>query len=288
MTYLTFEPLHPDFGAIVSGMDLTAPLSQEDVKAFNDAVDTYSVLLFRNQDMTDEKQLRLTKAIGDPEAEHVAYGRTGEVVYFGSVGNIDDQGNQRKEAHDTTKYQKGNELWHSDSSFRQVPSYVSILHAYEVPGEGGATSFVSERAAYDRLTAAEKDQIDNLRGLHDYVFSRAKRAPVDDNHAASLPPVAHPLVKTNPGNGRKNLFIGSHVRSILGLSGIDSRALINDLLEKTTRPEDVYSHQWAAGDTVVWDNRCVLHKGNGFDADKWRRRLRQTRVVGSEVGQIPA
>ena len=187
-----------------------------------------------------------------------------------------------------TRYQMGNELWHSDSSFRQVPSYVSILQAYEVPGEGGETLFASMRAAYAALPQALQEIIGPLGVLHDYVFSRSQVAPVDPNHAASLPPVVHPLVRRNPANGLKNYYVGSHARSIPGWSGIESRRLLNDLLARATRPAMVYSHRWQAGDCVVWDNRCLLHRGSGYDADRWRRRLRQTRVAGREKGYLAA
>ena len=180
-----------------------------------------------------------------------------------------------------TRYQTGNEVWHSDSSFRLVPSFVSITHAYEVPGEGGETRFASMRAAYARLPETLRTRIDPLHVLHDYVFSRSRVAPVDPNHAASLPPVVHRLVRRNPANGLGNYYVGSHARSIVGWSGIESRALLDDLLRRATRPEDVYSHRWQVGDTLIWDNRCLLHRGAGYDADRWRRRMRQTRVSGA-------
>ena len=97
----------------------------------------------------------------------------------------------------------------------------------------------------------------------------------------------HKLVKTNPGNGAKNYYVGSHARSIPGWSGIDGRALIDDLLAQATRPQDIYVHCWQPGDTVIWDNRCILHRGSGYDADRYRRRMRQTRVIGTEKGVIP-
>jgi len=168
-----------------------------------------------------------------------------------------------------------------------VPSFVSIVHAYEVPGEGGATEFVSKRAAYARLPADLRETIQPLYVLHDYVFSRTQVAPVDPNHAASLPPVVHRLVRENPTNGLKNYYVGSHARSIPGWSGIDGRRLLDDLLARATGRAQVYAHRWRAGDTVIWDNRSMLHRGTGYDADRWRRRLRQTRVVGEEKGQLP-
>ncbi len=284
---LEIEPLHDSFAARLHGVDLTGPLSADQVTAIQDAIDVYSLLVFPKQAMTDAAHLHFTRLLGAPEAEHVTLGKTGEVVFFGTVGNVRDDGSKEDNTHSHTRYQAGNQLWHSDSSFRQVPSTVSITHAYEVPGDGGATQFASMRAAYERLAPGVRDRIAPLRVVHDYVFSRSPIAPVDPNHAASLPPVVHPMVRCNPGTGRKNYYVGSHARSIVGWAGQDSRRLLEDLAAHATRPEDIYSHQWQAGDTVIWDNRCLLHRGTDYDADRWRRRMRQTRVVGTERGRLP-
>ena len=139
------------------------------------------------------------------------------------------------------------------------------------------------RTAYERLPEEDKARIEPLQAVHDYVFSRSPIAPVDPNHAASLPPVVHPLVRRNPSTGAPNYYSGSHARSIVGWGGMESRRLIDDLNAGATREEDIYRHRWAVGDTVIWDNRCLLHRGGGYDANKWRRRMRQTRVVGPSV-----
>lgn len=283
----SIEPLHADFGARVTGIALSGDMPESDLALVREAIDTYSVLCVPEQDMSDERHLAFTRRLGEPEVEHVAFGKTGEVTYFGTVGNVQDDGTKRGGAHANTRYQSGNQMWHSDSSFREVPSYVSILHAYEVPGEGGETAFASMRAAYARLPEALRATIDPLYVVHDYVFSRTQVAPVDLNHAASLPPVRHRLVRENPANGLRNYYVGSHARSVPGWSGMDSRRLLDDLLARATRPQDVYAHPWRAGDTVIWDNRCMLHRGTGYDADRWRRRMRQTRVVGSHRGVVP-
>lgn len=283
MSQLDIEPLHGDFGARVTGTDLL----DADVAQVRAAIDNYSVLCFADQDMTDDKQLTFTRRLGEPEAEHGTFGSTGEITYFGTVGNVEDDGAKKGNADAGTRYQTGNNLWHSDSSFRETPSFVSIVHAYEVPGEDGATEFASMRAGYERLDDAMRDTIEPLHVLHDYVFSRSQVAPVNPNHAASLPPVMHRLVRQNPANGRKNYYVGPHARSIPGWSGMDSRRLLDDLNERTTEPQAVYAHHWREGDTVIWDNRCILHRGTGYDADRWRRRMRQTRVVGAEKGVIP-
>ena len=281
MSRLDIEPLNAPFGARITGLDLSAELSEEDVEAIREAIDTYSFLCFPEQPMTDDAHMAFTHRLGEPEAEHVTLGTTGKVVYFGTIGNIAEDGTKRGNAHPRTHYQTGNQLWHSDSSFRQVPSFVTITHAYEVPGEGGGTQFSSMRNAWANLPSDMQETIEPLHAIHDYVFSRTKVAPVDPNHAASLPPIEHKLVRTNPRNGRKNYYVGSHARSVVGWAGIESRKLLDELLERATEPQDSYTHQWRVGDTVIWDNRCLLHRGMGYDADRWRRRMRQTRVAGA-------
>jgi len=277
---MEFSPLHDDFGAEVRGVDLTQTPEPETIDALHQAIDEYSVLLFREQPMSDAAHMALTEALGEPEESHVAFGRTGEIVYIGTIGNVVDATTKRDDAHPHTQSQKGNNLWHSDSSFRLVPSYVSILHAYEVPPVGGDTEFVSQRAAYDRLSASRQAEIADLRVLHDYVFSRSKAALVHDNHAASLPPIEQKLVRVNPRHGRPNYFVGSHARSIVGWSGIESRRLIDELNDHATQPENRWVQKWRPGDTLIWDNRCVLHCGAGYDANQYRRLLRQSRVRG--------
>ena len=145
MSRLEVEPLNSPFGARVTGVDLTAELSEEDIEAIREAIDTWSFLCFPEQPMTDEAHFAFTRRLGEPEAEHVTLGKTGEVVYFGTVGNVAEDGTKQNSTHPRTHYQKGNQMWHSDSSFRRVPSFVSITHAYEVPGEGGGTQFASMR-----------------------------------------------------------------------------------------------------------------------------------------------
>ncbi len=278
---MEIEPLHNEFGARIHGFDLTDPVDGDRLQSLHEAIDEYSVLVFPEQDMNDDAHLLLTKALGEPEESHVAFGRSGEIVYIGTIGNVIDADKKRGDADPHTLSQKGNNLWHSDSSFRRVPSYVSILHAYEVPSEGGETEFVSQRAAYARLAPEKQAEIDDLHVLHDYVFSRTKVAPVHDNHAASLPPIEQRLVRTNPRNGQRNYYVGSHARSIIGWSGIDSRRLIDELNELATAPEHRWSQSWQPGDTVIWDNRCILHRGAGYDADRFRRHMRQSRVRGA-------
>ena len=282
MAALNIEPLHPDFGARITGIDVAALLSDETVEAIRTAIDEHSFVLFPDQAMDDDAHLAFTRALGEPEPNHVKLGQEGIVEYFGTIGNVQPDGSAIGNDHKRTIFQTGNNMWHSDSSFREVPSFVSIMCAYEVPEEGGQTQFVSERAAYGRLSEEAQAQIDPLNAIHDYVFSRSKVSPdaVTPSHAKSLPPVEQKLVRTNPRTGAKNYYVGSHAKQIAGWSLKDSRPLLDDLLEQATKPEHVYAHAWQPGDVVIWDNRCLLHRGSGYDADKYRRRMRQTRVQG--------
>lgn len=283
MAMLKMEPLHPDFGVRVTGIDLSAPLSEETREEIRAAVDRHSFVWFPDQPYDDARQLAFTRIFGEPEPNHVKQGQDGRIDYFGTIGNVQDDGTAIGNSHKKTIFLTGNYMWHSDSSFRPVPAMLSIMCAYETPAEGGETEFVSGRAAYRRLPDDMKERIDPLIAVHDYVFSRSKVAPdaVTPSHAASLPPVQQKLVRANPRTGEKNYFVGSHAKEIAGWSFEESRDLIDDLMDRATWKEHVYSHKWRPGDLVIWDNRCLLHRGAGYDADKYRRYMRQTRVRGA-------
>lgn len=281
MASFEFQPLHAKFGARITGVDLKAPLTDAVVATVREAIDTYSLLHFPNQHLRDDRQLALTQALGIPEPNHVTLGNTGRAEPFHTIGNVLDDGTKLGNDHQRTVFQTGNNLWHSDSSFREVPTYVSIMSAHEVPEEGGGTEYVSGRAAYGRLPDETKARIDPLVVIHDYVFSRSKVAPVSDSHAASLPPVRQRLVRANPATGARNLYIGSHAKAVEGWDMTESRTLLDRLLAEATRPDSVHLHRWQVGDLVIWDNRCLLHRGTGYDADRYRRRMRQTRVTGA-------
>jgi alpha-ketoglutarate-dependent 2,4-dichlorophenoxyacetate dioxygenase len=258
---------------------MSASLNDAMMEELKAAIDTYSFLVFPDQSFDDERQLRFTRQLGEPEPSHNAVGRT---EYFGTIGNVQPDGTALGNSHMKTIFLTGNNMWHSDASFKEVPAFVSIMCAYETPDEGGATLFVSTRTAYERLSDHDKRLVDPLIVIHDYVYSRSKVAPdaVSPELAASLPPVRQKLVRTNPRNGAKNLFVGSHARAIEGWTEADSRRLLDRLLEEATGETHVYSHRWQSGDLAIWDNRCLLHRGEGYDADRYHRRMRQTRVRG--------
>jgi alpha-ketoglutarate-dependent 2,4-dichlorophenoxyacetate dioxygenase len=282
MSVLAITPIHDDFAASVAGVDLNSCQDDGVIAEIQSAIDDNSFLCFPEQHLDDDAQLAFTRLLGTPEPNHVILGETGKVVYHGTIGNVQPDGTTRGSTDKRTVAQTGNNMWHSDSSFRDVPTIVSIMSVHEVPESGGDTEFVSCRAAYNRLPNERQAEIDPLIAIHDYVYSRNKVGPdtVKPSHAASLPPVRQKLVRTNPGNGKQNYNVGSHARKILGWGEGESRTLIDNLLEEATLPEAIYRHKWQPGDLVIWDNRCLLHRGTGYDADKEKRMIRQTRVQG--------
>ncbi len=282
MAILNIEPIHGDFGARIGGIDLRQPLPPAALGEIQTAIDDFSFLHFPGQPLDDDRQLAFTKQLGAPEESHVPLGESGTVTYFGTIGNVQPDGSKLGNDHRKTKFLTGNNMWHSDSSFRAVPARLSIMCAYEVPETGGSTEFVSLRAAHGRLDGATQARIDPLVAIHDYVFSRSKVAPdaVSPSLAASLPPVPQKLVRANPRTGAKNYYLGSHAKTIQGWNNNEARALLDDLQNRATRPEYSHPHAWQPEDLVIWDNRCLLHRGSGYDADKYRRYMRQTRVRG--------
>ncbi len=270
-------PLHGEFGVRLD-VESVAGL---DIGLLRGLIDSHSLVYIPGGASGDDDHLELTRRLGEPEEDHVLLGRQGRVGWFGTVGNVRPDGTVLGNDHENTLFQSGNTMWHSDSSFRAVPTYVSITCAYITPDEGGETLFASQRTAWDRLEPSFRERLEPLVVIHDYVYSRSKVAPVAPSHAASVPPVRQRLVRRNPASGARNLYVGSHAREIEGWPFSAGRALLDDLVAGITADEHVYVHRWQPGDLLIWDNRCLLHRGSGYDADRFRRYMRQTRVRGA-------
>ena len=278
---MNIEPLHTEFGARISGVDLSLELDQPTFAQIDLALNRHSFLLFENQQMNDQAHLDFTQRFGELEEEHVSYYSRGEITYMGTVGNIDADGN--KVSARQIKSSTGNEMWHSDSSFREIPAMYSLLTAYEVPDEAGETAFASARSAYQRLDPETRELIEGRVGIHDYIYSRTQVSEdaVNQGQRTYMHPVRQRLVRQNPVTGERNVYVGSHVKEIEGMPDDEAKPLIKRLIAEVTRPESIYRHRWQVGDFVIWDNRCLLHCGCGYDADKYRRRMHQTRVRGA-------
>jgi alpha-ketoglutarate-dependent 2,4-dichlorophenoxyacetate dioxygenase len=275
---LSVRPLTPVFGAEVTGIDITKPLTRDSFAEIRAAFDEYSVLVFPEQYMTDETQIAFSEWFGPLEPTQKANPGTG--TFFARQSNVDIKTGAKIPPDDRRMfYQKANMLWHADSTFKKVSSLCSILSAREVPAEGGATELASTRAAYDSLSDDQKAELEDLIVEHDIVYSRGLVGfKYTEEEAAEIPPNRHRLVRTNRNTGRKSLMIGVHAKEIVGWPWEKSRALLDDLLARVTRPENTYRHEWRGGDVMVWDNQAAVHRATPYDGTKFRRLMQRTTI----------
>jgi taurine dioxygenase len=267
-------------GAEVVGLDLSVPLAREDFDAIHAAHLRYHVLVFRDQRITPAQQVAFSRRFG-PLQIHVLkdfqLAGTPEVLV---VSNI-------KEGGRPIGLGDAGHFWHSDLSYKQTPSLGSMLHAQELPSEGGDTLFANQHAAYEGLPAALKTLVDPLFAEHTYLAKyeelRARspwRPKLTSAQLEEVKPVVHPVVRTHPETGRKALFVSEHFTTrIVGLPEDESRAVLQELFTLSSRDEVVYRHHWQPHDMVFWDNRSVTHLAAGTP-DHLRRKLYRTTIEG--------
>jgi alpha-ketoglutarate-dependent 2,4-dichlorophenoxyacetate dioxygenase len=259
------------FAREIAGIDASHPLPSEAIQAVQSAINLYAVVVLRGQKLDNESQGAFGRTFGELQVSPKAY-KQGVEYRPESRGVIDisnlDAKNATRDRNDATRLENlSNRVWHSDASFRAVPGALSMLYAHKVPPSGGNTEFIDLRAAYDALPTSDKAVIETLQAEHNYAHSRTVLgiAAIAAEQKAALPPVAHPLVRTNPATGRKSLYMGAHASHIVGWPVPEGRILLADLLEHATQREFIYAHEWRVGDLVIWDNRCTLHRGRPFD-----------------------
>ncbi len=275
----------PCFAAEVEGIDLTRPLTTDEVAAIHAGMDKYAVLVFHDQKINDEQQLAFSRSLGELEHSIGTSLRAPDEyrlpTTFADVSNL-DKNNQVYARDDRRRlFAIGNRLWHSDSSFKVVPAKYSLLHARSIPSKGGNTEFADMRAAYDALDDETKAEIEDLICEHSQIYSRQQIGFFDltDEERARFKPVRQRLVRTHPVTGRKSLYLASHAGAIVGWPVPEARCFLRDLIEHATQREFVYSHTWRVNDLVMWDNRQVMHRGRPFPAHE-PRDVRRTTLVG--------
>ncbi len=283
--------LHPLFVGEISGVDLAKDLTPDTVARINQAIDQYAILVFHDQKLSDDQMLVLGNTFGSlspPRNQRVA--RRLQHEQIADISNL-DHNNQVRDRTDHKRLDGlGNQLWHSDASFRQVSGALSMLHAHVVPPKGGETEFADLRAAYDDLDEETKARIEDLVAEHSIFNSRGQLGHTDYTEAerAVLPSAYHRMVRVHPGSKRKTLYIGAHAASIVGWPVPEGKLLIRDLMEHATERRFVYRHNWTVGDLVVWDNRCTLHRGRPYDDAKYPRDLRRVTTQDPETMKAEA
>jgi alpha-ketoglutarate-dependent 2,4-dichlorophenoxyacetate dioxygenase len=278
---ITVTRLTRHFAARIEGVDITRPVDDATWTEVRAAFEEHSVLVFPESPLDDDAQVAFSRRFGALEVTRSMNPAAG--TPFARQSNLDIKTGEVIPPEDRRMvYQVANMLWHSDSSFKPVPSLCSLLSARLVPPEGGATEFATARGAYSSLPEGVKRRVETAMAVHDFSWSRDQVRPgfFTDRERAEYPPVRHPLVRTNPVNGRRALFLGAHASHVEGLSLEEGRALLKELQAHVTQPEFCYRHAWREGDLVVWDNRCVLHRATPYDAVRHKRLMQRTTVSG--------
>jgi alpha-ketoglutarate-dependent 2,4-dichlorophenoxyacetate dioxygenase len=274
--------LTPVFGAEITGVDLARPMDDRSFAAVEEAFETFSVLVFPGQELDDDSQIAFSRRFGELEKTHahVANNHTNKPVSV--ISNLDPSGKLMAADDPRVQFRIGQRNWHSDSSFKRVPSKASLLHARLLPPDGGETEFASLRAAYDALPEDGKRRLEGLVAIHHYANSRrGMNIKIStDEEDKRFPPVPQAVIRSNPVNGRKALFVGSHASHIQDMPEDEGRALLAELLEFATRRDFVYRHTWQTGDLVMYDNRAVLHRARPYAITEHPRILHRTTVAG--------
>jgi alpha-ketoglutarate-dependent 2,4-dichlorophenoxyacetate dioxygenase len=283
---ITVCPVTPTFAAEIGDVDLSKPLHDADFKAIQDAFWKYAVLVFPNQDLTPDQHLAFSEKWGpvektrtlDPNATPMRYSGA-----FADISNLSVEGKIWGETCRQRMYKLGNKLWHTDSSFKRLPSLTSLLYSRKIAPIGGHTEFADQRAAYDALPDAMKKRLEGLVAEHWIVHSRRRSgfSEFNEEEMKRLPPVPQVLVRTIPQNGRKSLYVASHAGRIFGMPEDEGKALIDELIAHVTQRQFVYTHRWRPNELVMWDNRCTMHRGTDYDDLRWVRDM--ARVTISDV-----
>jgi alpha-ketoglutarate-dependent 2,4-dichlorophenoxyacetate dioxygenase len=283
---ISIHKLHPVFVGEVQGVDCRRPLTQQEVAAIEAGMDEYAVLIFRDQNITDEEQIAFTRHFGELESYNTpGHIRKREDQRLGpgiaDFSNLDKHGNIMSAEDRVWFFKLADRLWHSDSSFRPIPAKYSLLSGRTLPSWGGNTEFADMRAAYDALDDRTKAEIDELVCEHSLIYSRQAIGftELTEDEVAAFRPVPQPLVRTHPATGRRSLFLSSHAGAILGWTIPEARLFLRDLTEHATQRQFVYSHVWRLHDLVMWDNRLTMHRARRFDRNEVRD-VRRTTLAG--------
>ena len=279
----------PYFVGEVSGIDLTRRLTEAEVDAIVDGMDRFGVLIFHEQHLEDEQQIAFSRQLGLLEEA------TGDIMSendrrlgmaLNDISNLDKHGELLPRDDRRRLFGLGNQLWHSDSSFKDVPAKYSLLSARKIPPTGGNTEFADMRAAYEALDNATKAEVRDLICAHSQIYSRGILGFDDftDAERAKWAPVRQRLVRRHPNTGRLSLYLASHAGGIEGWPMPEARSFLRDLNEHATQRQFVYAHVWRPWDLVMWDNRVTMHRARRYDPSQVRDMRRTT--LSNEVSSL--
>ncbi len=279
-THFAIRPVDGALGAEVIGLDLNRPLSDADFAVLHRAHLDHHLLIFRDMRITPTQQVAFSRRFGPLQIHVLRQFQLPTDPEILIISNI-------KENNQPIGLGDAGHFWHSDLSYKEIPSLGSMLHAQELPQEGGDTLFANQHTAWDSLPQALKDKVANLHAEHSYLAKYAElqrrnpwRPDLTQAQIDEVKPVVQPVVRVHPETGRRALFVSEHFTTkIVGLPQDESDALLAELFDLSTRPEHVYRHQYKPHDMVFWDNRSLMHLAAGCPEDQ-RRKLYRTTIEG--------
>lgn len=288
---LSISQLHPVFMGEVGPISLRDTVDEVTLSEIRGGLDEYAVLVFRDQQFSDEEQMAFAKRLdgelhAKPGSAALVASRLGTEA-IADISNVAPEGELMSGEDRRRLYGLGNRLWHTDASFQDPAGRYSMLHARVLPPSGADTLFADMRAAYDALDDQMKAKLEGLQCHHSIAHSRMTLGfEFSKDELEKLKGAVHPLVRTLPRSGRNSLYLASHASTIIGWQLQDARVMLRDLMEHATHPQFVHAHQWRDGDLVIWDNRATMHRATPFDDARHRRELR--RVTTLDMAEFPA
>lgn len=284
---ITVTARHPALGAEIRGIDMRRPMDAATTQAVIDAWTRHLVLVFPDQRITDQEHVAFTRHFGDPEIFHqtslgLRADRVKEIFLVSNVNADTDQ--VMKPSEPSQKQLSSARQWHTDSSYRPMPSMGSLLHGIEISRTGGITQFINMYMVYDELPEPLRRQVEGRKARHDFaMLSRLTGAPTPTGkERAAMPPVWHPMVRRHPVSGRKSLYISTiYNDAVEGMDDGAARKLIEELSDFAAQPKYMYRHTWEPHDVLMWDNRCTVHAVTPHDPAE-RRVMHRTTIVGRE------
>ncbi|HEU4593316.1 MAG TPA: TauD/TfdA family dioxygenase [Steroidobacteraceae bacterium] len=285
------------FAAEIRGADLHRPPDETLIRAVNTAMAEYAVVVLRDQHIDDAEQVRFARAFGPLELPpHMGMGPAAMKVRVGfglyDISNLDADGHLLPADSLRLIFNKGNENFHTDSSFNTLPTKWSMLSARIVPPQGGDTEFCDARAAWDALPGPLRERARRATAEHWLWKTRvdAGKMQISDEMRHAMPPARHPVVRTVPESGRTSLYLGAHVTHIVGWPKDESDRFIADINGRIARAEFRYLHRWQVGDLLIWDNRCTLHRATPYPLFEHKRDMRRATIneYGPEVSSTTA
>ena len=276
---MLIKNLGTTLGVEIIGFNLKKNIDKNIIGQVSDLLSQFSVVVIRDQNITNEQHINFSEYFGDLEVTKAGTNGAGSKLII--LQNFDEDGNIVPPTDRQRLNNLANQEWHSDSSFKKIPSKLSILSAKMIPAKGGNTEFLSMRAVYNSLPEKLKSNIEDKVCWHDYSYGRSK---IDANlvtadEKKALPPVKQKLVLNNKKYG-KSLYIGAHCSKIDGMNDDESQNLLDEIYEYIDNESHVYSHIWKPYDLIMWDNRAVLHRATPIKGKVEKRLMVRTTIAG--------